>query len=63
MAMSSEGDGMIYAIGAVGSCIGEAKTLDLKCFFYLYPPRKIKGAPEDGTPACTLHIFAILLAR
>jgi len=24
--MSSEGDGMIYAIGAVGSCIGEAKT-------------------------------------
>jgi len=25
-AMSSEGDGVIYAIAVVGSCIGEAKT-------------------------------------
>jgi len=25
-AMSSEGDGVIYAIALVGSCIGEAKT-------------------------------------
>jgi len=25
-AMSSEGDGMIYAIAGVGSCIGGAKT-------------------------------------
>jgi len=25
-AMSSEGDGVIYAIAAVASCIGEAKT-------------------------------------
>jgi len=25
-AMSSEGDGMIYAIAEVGSCTGEAKT-------------------------------------
>jgi len=25
-AMSSEGDGMIYAIAVVGSCTGEAKT-------------------------------------
>jgi len=24
--MSSEGDGVIYAIAVVGSCIGEAKT-------------------------------------
>jgi len=32
-------------------------------FFYLYPPRKKKSAPEDGTPACTPHIFAILPVR
>jgi len=25
-AMGSEGDGVIYAIAVVGSCIGEAKT-------------------------------------
>jgi len=25
-AMSSEGDGVIYAIAVVGSCAGEAKT-------------------------------------
>jgi len=25
-AMRSEGDGVIYAIAVVGSCIGEAKT-------------------------------------
>jgi len=25
-AMSSEGDGVIYAIAVAGSCIGEAKT-------------------------------------
>jgi len=25
-AMSSEGDGVIYAIAVVGSCTGEAKT-------------------------------------
>jgi len=25
-AMSSEGDGMIYAIAVAGSCTGEAKT-------------------------------------
>jgi len=26
VAMSSEGDGVIYAIAVVGSCTGEAKT-------------------------------------
>jgi len=25
-AMSSEGDGVVYAIAVAGSCIGEAKT-------------------------------------
>jgi hypothetical protein len=29
------------------------------CFF-ICPPCKIKGAPEDETPACIPHIFAIL---
>ena len=32
-------------------------------FFICDPPRKIKGAPEDETPACTPHIFAILISR
>jgi len=26
-------------------------------FFICDPPRKKKSAPEDGTPACTLHIL------
>jgi len=62
-AMGSEGDGVIYAIAVVGSCIGEGKTGDLKCIFLLVPLRKKKSAPEDGTPACILHIFAILVSR
>ena len=28
----------------------------------MYPPHKIKGAPEDGTPACTSYVFIILLS-
>ena len=62
-AMSSEGDGVIYAIDVVASCTGEAKTCDLKCIFLFVTPSQKKGAPEDGTPACTSYIFAILLAR
>ena len=60
-AMGSEGDGEIYSIAVVRSCTGEAKTWDLKCVFLFVPPRKKKSAPEDGTPACTPDIFAILL--
>jgi len=31
--------------------------------FFICTPLAKKGAPEDGTPACTSYIFAILLAR
>jgi len=40
--MSNEGDGVIYAIAVVGSCTGEAKTLDLKCVFLFVPPSQKK---------------------
>ena len=63
-AMSSEGDGVIYAIAEVGSCTGEAKmSVILNVLFFLWPPRKKKSPPEDGTPVCTPHIFAILVLR
>jgi len=32
-------------------------------FFICTPPRKKKSAPEDGTPACTPHIFTTLVLR
>ena len=38
----SEGDGVIYAIAVVGSCIGEAKTWDLKCVFLFVTPSQKK---------------------
>jgi len=41
-AMSSEGDGVIYAIAVVGSCTGEAKTRDLKSVFLFVPPSQNK---------------------
>ena len=41
-AMSSEGDGVIYAIAVVGTCTGEAKTKDLKCVFLFVPPSQNK---------------------
>ena len=45
-AMSNEGDGLIYDIAEVGSCIGEAKICDLKCVFLFVPPSQKKGAPR-----------------
>jgi len=42
-AMSSEGDGAIYAIAVVGSCTGEAKTYGLKSvFLFVVPPSQKK---------------------
>ena len=41
-AMSSEGDGVIYAIAVVASCTGEAKICDLKCVFLFVPPSQKK---------------------
>ena len=63
-AMSSEDDGVVYAIDVVGSCAGEAKmSVILNVLFFYDPLAKKKSAPEDGTPACTPHIFAILVSN
>ena len=41
-----------------------AKQGDLAATYFLAEAyEKGEGAPEDGTPACTPYIFAILLAR
>ena len=56
-AMSSEGDGVIYAIAKVGSCIGEAKMVVILNVLFFRDPLAKKRALQKMERPHVLHIF------
>ena len=56
-AMSSEGDGVIYAIAVVGSCAGEAKMSVILNVLFFYDPLAKKRALQKMERPHVLHIF------
>ena len=62
-ATSNEGDGVIYAIAVAGSCIGEAKTWDLKCVFLFVTPSQKKERSRRWNSRVYSTYFAILISR
>jgi len=62
-AMSNEGDGVIYAIAEVRSCIGEAKTCDLKCIFLFVTPSQNKSRSRKSSTRMYFIYFCDLASK
>ena len=56
-AMSSEGDGVIYAIAVVASCTGEAKMVVILNMLFFSDPLAKKRALQKMERRAVLYIF------